>query len=72
MSDSLNIGEEEVQSLIADLSATIDVIPKWITTEILEEDPKLKSLKKYGITKHHRKKFKPVYNILMRSTRETL
>ena len=32
----------------------------------------LKSLKKYGITKHHRKKFKPVYNILMRSTRETL
>ena len=32
----------------------------------------LKSLKKYGITKHHRKKFKPIYNILMRSTRETL
>ena len=32
----------------------------------------LKSLKKYGITKHHRKKFKPVYNILMRPTRETL
>ena len=32
----------------------------------------LKSLKKHGITKHHRKKFKPVYNILMRPTRETL
>ena len=32
----------------------------------------LESLKKYGITNHHRKKFKPVYNILMRSTRETL
>ena len=32
----------------------------------------LKSLKKYGITKHHRKKFKPIYNILLRSTRETL
>jgi len=32
----------------------------------------LKSLKKYGITKHHRKKFKPIYNILMRPTRETL
>ena len=24
----------------------------------------LNSLKKYGITKHHRKKFKPVHNIL--------
>jgi len=32
----------------------------------------LRGLKKYGITNHHRKKFKPVYNILMRSTRETL
>ena len=32
----------------------------------------LKSLKKYGITKHHRKKFKPVHNILMHTTRETL
>ena len=26
----------------------------------------LNSLKKYGVTKHHRKKFKPVHNILMR------
>ena len=31
----------------------------------------LNGLKKYGITKHHRKKFKPVHNILIRSTRET-
>ena len=29
------------------------------------------SLKKYGITKHHRKKFKPVHNILFQQTRET-
>ena len=28
-------------------------------------------LKKYGITKYHRKKFKPVHNILSRPTRET-
>jgi len=32
----------------------------------------LGSLKKYGVTKHHRKKFKPVHNILFRRTRETL
>ena len=31
----------------------------------------IKSLRKYGITKHHRKKFKPIHNILMRATRET-
>tara|TARA_B100000029_G_scaffold485954_1_gene539827 strand:+ start:3793 stop:4365 length:573 start_codon:yes stop_codon:yes gene_type:complete len=31
----------------------------------------LNGLKKYGITKHHRKKFKPVHNILFRKTRET-
>ena len=29
------------------------------------------SLKKYGITKHHRKKFKPIHNILSQKTRET-
>jgi len=28
-------------------------------------------LKKYGITKHHRKKFKPVHNILSPAARET-
>ena len=28
-------------------------------------------LKKYGITKHHRKKFKPIHNILRHKTRET-
>ena len=32
----------------------------------------LYGLKKYGITKHHRKKFKPVHNILIAATRETL
>ena len=31
----------------------------------------LHGLKKYGITEHHRKKFKPIHKILMRSTRET-
>ena len=31
----------------------------------------LNNMSKYGITKIHRKKFKPVHNILMRSTRET-
>ena len=31
----------------------------------------LKGMKKHGITKHHRKKFKPVHNILLRATRET-
>ena len=32
----------------------------------------LRGLKKYGVTKHHRKKFKPVHNMLMRYKRETL
>ena len=31
----------------------------------------LNGLKKYGVTKHHRKKFKPIHNILIRTTRET-
>ena len=31
----------------------------------------LQGLKKYGITKHHRKKFKPIHKILMTATRET-
>ena len=31
----------------------------------------LVGLKKYGITKYHRKKFKPVHNILFSRTRET-
>ncbi len=31
----------------------------------------LANLKKHGITKYHRKKFKPVHNILMKKTRET-
>ena len=31
----------------------------------------LLGLHKYGVTKHHRKKFKPIHKILIRSTRET-
>ena len=31
----------------------------------------LHGLEKYGITKHHRKKFKPIYKILLSKTRET-
>ena len=31
----------------------------------------LYALKKYGVTKHHRKKFEPIHNILMRDARET-
>ena len=45
---------------------------KWNKNFGYGTDEHLKSLKKYGITKHHRKKFKPVHNILIRSTRETL
>jgi len=32
----------------------------------------LLSIKKFGITKHHRKKFKPVHNMLLQKARETL
>ena len=32
----------------------------------------LNKIRKYGITKHHRKNFKPIHNILMSKTRETL
>ena len=32
----------------------------------------LSGLKKYGITKHHRRTFKPIHNILITSSRETL
>jgi len=45
---------------------------KWNKNFGYGTDEHLKSLKKYGITKHHRKKFNPVHNILMRPTRETL
>tara|TARA_Y100000590_G_scaffold379824_1_gene447718 strand:+ start:295 stop:888 length:594 start_codon:yes stop_codon:yes gene_type:complete len=31
----------------------------------------LKGLRKYGITKHHRKKFKPIHKILIKQARET-
>ena len=32
----------------------------------------LNGIRKHGITKHHRKNFKPIHNILMSKTRETL
>jgi len=32
----------------------------------------MRGLKKHGVTKHHRKKFKPVHKMLIRKTRETL
>ena len=32
----------------------------------------LNSIRKCGVTKHHRKNFKPIHNILMSKTRETL
>ena len=32
----------------------------------------LNGIRKYGITRHHRKNFKPIHNILMSKTRETL
>ena len=31
----------------------------------------LNGLKKYGVTRHHRKKFKPIHNILLSTARET-
>ena len=31
----------------------------------------LRGLKKYGVTKHHRKKFSPVHKMLISKTRET-
>ena len=34
-------------------------------------DDHLRVLKKYGVTKHHRKKFSPVHKMLMGKTRET-
>ena len=34
-------------------------------------DDHLRGLKKYGVTKHHRKKFSPVHKMLISKTRET-
>ena len=31
----------------------------------------INGLKKYGVTRHHRKKFKPIHNILINRARET-
>ena len=44
---------------------------KWNKNFGYGTDEHIKSLKKYGATKHHRKKFKPVHNILFSQTRET-
>ena len=44
----------------------------WNTNFGYGTNEHLKSLKKYGVTIHHRKKFKPIHNILMRRKRETL
>ncbi|MDC1475904.1 ribonuclease HII [Pelagibacteraceae bacterium] len=45
---------------------------KWNKNFGYGTDHHIKSLKKYGVTNHHRKKFKPVHNILISKTRETL
>jgi len=44
----------------------------WNTNFGYGTNEHLKSLKKHGVTIHHRKKFKPIHNILMRRKRETL
>ena len=44
----------------------------WNTNFGYRTNKHLKILKKHGITMHHRKKFKPIHNILMRRKRETL
>ena len=44
----------------------------WNTNFGYGTNEHLKSLKKHGITIHHRKKFKPIHNILMCRKRETL
>ena len=43
----------------------------WNTNFGYGTNEHLKNLKKHGITIHHRKKFKPIHNILRRMTRET-
>ena len=44
----------------------------WNTNFGYGTNEHLKSLKKHGLTIHHRKKCKPIHNILMRRKRETL
>ena len=44
----------------------------WNTNFGYGTNEHLKNLKKQGVTIHHRKKFKPIHNILMRRKRETL
>jgi len=44
---------------------------KWDKNFGYGTEDHLNGLKKYGITIHHRKKFKPIHNILFPKTRET-
>ena len=44
---------------------------KWEKNFGYGTDEHINALKKYRITKHHRKTFKPIHNILFGSTRET-
>ena len=44
---------------------------KWNKNFGYGTEEHMSALKKHGVTKHHRKKFKPVHNILLYETRET-
>ena len=44
----------------------------WNTNFGYGTNEHLRSLKKHGVTIHHRRKFKPIHNILTRRKRETL
>jgi len=44
---------------------------KWNKNFGYGTEEHLEGLKRNGITKHHRKKFKPIYNILLSNKRET-
>ena len=77
-------GDEKIKSIAA-ASIVAKVSRDLFMIKLSEKYPKyswnknfgygtedhLHGLKKYGITKYHRKKFKPVHNILFRKTRET-
>ena len=77
-------GDEKIPSIAA-ASIVAKVARDLFMIELGKKFPKYKwnknfgygtaehlyGIKKYGITKHHRKKFKPIHNILSRKTRET-
>ena len=44
---------------------------KWSKNFGYGTEEHLKKLRKYGVTKHHRKTFRPIHNILMNDARET-